>query len=51
MRAQQGERRGSEMRVCVDISVIEAGACSKLDLISRGQLSREKEAARSRPLG
>ncbi len=39
------------MRVCVDISVIEAWACSKLNLISRGQLSREKEAARSGPLG
>lgn len=35
----------------VDISVIEAWACSKLNLISRGQLNREKGAARSAPLG
>lgn len=35
----------------MDISVVEARACSKLNLISRGQLSREKEAARSGPLG
>lgn len=35
----------------VDISVTEAWACLKLNLISRGQLSRKKEAARSGPLG
>lgn len=34
-----------------DMSVIEAWPCSKLNLISRGQLSRREEAARPGPPG